>query len=49
MLEAVSKGGTGISPLAALFLGVRLSKVLGDGDGGVSDWRKPELVVESVS
>jgi hypothetical protein len=37
------------SPPVEVILGVRLSKVLGDDDGGVSDWRKPELVVESVS
>jgi hypothetical protein len=30
-------------------LGVRLSKVLADGDSGASDWRKPELVVESAA
>jgi hypothetical protein len=30
-------------------LGERLSKVLADGDSGASDWRKPELVVESVA
>ncbi|MDR3726988.1 MAG: DUF2971 domain-containing protein [Terracidiphilus sp.] len=32
-----------------MLLGARLSKVLGDGESGASNWRKPELVVESAA
>jgi hypothetical protein len=48
IIDAVNNGFTELGYIRA-GLGVRLSKVLADGDSGASDWRKPELVVESAA